>query len=205
MFHRQVLLNFVQQDLESLYSAWWRYKNLLINFPHDGFSMKCQLEIFLNSLCNNTRIQKGKCIISFYQRSVDEAYYLLEDIAKYDHWKWTCSKNKQAWRSNSNIIEPRVDTQLQDQLVALNGLFVQGIEIMRQIQEESFANAQCMAEESTHQGMKEIVFDDDYDLNGFNNQNLRVIQVVRIYHRNMSLLKRYKSIWRRKKLMRLLI
>ena len=29
-----------------------------------------------------------------------------------------------------------------------------------------------MAKESTHQVMKEMMFDDDYDLNGFNNQDL---------------------------------
>ena len=44
--------------------------------------------------------------------------------------------------------------------------------MMRKVQEESFANAQRMVEESTHQVMKEIMFDDDYDLNSFNNQNL---------------------------------
>ena len=45
--------------------------------------------------------------------------------------------------------------------------------MMRKIQEESFTNEQRMAEESTHQVMKAIVFDDDYDLNGFDNQNLK--------------------------------
>ena len=90
-------------------------------------------------------------------------------MAKYDHWKWTSSRNNQGWGSNSSIREPQFDTQLQDQLAALNEVFVQGIEMIRQIQEESFANAQRTTEESTHQEMKEIVFDDDYDLNGFNN------------------------------------
>ena len=87
MFHRQVLLNFFQQDLETLHSAWWRFKDLLMNFPHHGFTKECQLEIFLNDLCNITRIwvEKGDGIISFYQRSVDEAYYFWEDMARYDH------------------------------------------------------------------------------------------------------------------------
>ena len=82
MFHRQVFFNFVQQDLEPLHNAWWRYKDLLMNFPHNGFSKECQLEIILNGLCNTTRIwvKKGDGIISFYQRSIDEAYYLLEGM-----------------------------------------------------------------------------------------------------------------------------
>ena len=93
-------------------------------------------------------------------------------MAEYDRWNWTCSRNNQGWGSNSNIMKPQFDTQLQDQLAALNEVFVQGIEIMRQIQEESFANVQRMVEESTHRVMKEIVFDDDYGLNDFNNQDL---------------------------------
>ena len=68
--------------------------------------------------------------------------------------------------------------------------------MMRQIQEESFANAQRMAEESTHRVMKEIVFDDDYDLNGFNNQDLEGDSSCKNLHGNMSLWKRYKSLWR---------
>ena len=108
MFHRQVFLNFIQQDLKPLHSAWWRYKDLLMDFPHHDFSKGCQLEIFLNDLCNTTRIwvEKGDGIISFYQRIVGEAYYLGEDMAEYDHWNWTCSRNKQGWESNSNIMEP---------------------------------------------------------------------------------------------------
>ena len=87
MFHRKILLNFFQQDLEPLHSAWWRYKDLLMNFPYHGLSKEYQLEIFLNDLCNTTKIwvERGDGIIPFYQRSVDEAYYLLEDMAEYDH------------------------------------------------------------------------------------------------------------------------
>ena len=71
------------------------------------------------------------------------------------------------------ILWSQFDTQLQDQFAALNEVFAQDIEMMRKIQEESFANAQWMAEESTHQVRKEIVFDDYYDLNDFNNQDLK--------------------------------
>ena len=56
-----------------------------------------------------------------------------------------------------------MDTQLQDQLMALNEIFIRGVEMMRQVQEESFAIVQCMVEESTHQVVKKIVFDDEYE------------------------------------------
>ena len=166
---------------------------------YHSFSKECQLDIFLDALCSTTIIwiEKGDGTISLYQRSVDEAYYFLEHMAEYAHQNWPCSKNKQGWGSNSNFIEPRFDTQLLDQFATLNEIFVQGIEVMRKIQEKSFTNAQCTVEESTHRVMKEIVFDDDYDLNGFKNQDWRMIQVVRIFHGNMSLLKRrYKSLQR---------
>ena len=58
-------------------------------------------------------------------------------------------------------LEPWCDTQLQDQLAALNEIFVQGIEMTRKLQEESFVSAQHMAEESTYQVVKEIMFDDE--------------------------------------------
>ena len=108
-------------------------------------------------------VERGDGIISFYQRSFDEAYYLLEDMAEYDYWKWNYSKNNQSWGSNSNIIESRSDIQLQDQLVVLNDVFIQGVEMMRQVQEESSTNAQCMVEESTYRVRKEMMFDDEYE------------------------------------------
>ena len=83
-------------------------------------------------------VERGDGIISFYQRSMDEAYYLLEDMAEYDHWKWTCSRRNQGWENNFNSVEQQVDTQLLDQLMALNKTFVQGVEIMSQVQEEFY-------------------------------------------------------------------
>ena len=170
MFHRQVLLNFVQQDLEPLHSAWWRYKDLLINFPHHGFSKESQLEIFINSLRNTTRmwVEIGEGIISFYQKSMDEAYYLLEDMAEYDHWKWICSRRNQVWgnnfnRNNFNSVEQQVDTRLYDQLMTLNEIFIRGVEMMRPVQEKSSTNVQHMVEESTYRVRKEMIFDDEYE------------------------------------------
>ena len=35
---------------------------------------------------------------------------------------------------------------------------------MRQVDEKSFTNAQCMVEESTYQARNEMMFDDEYEL-----------------------------------------
>ena len=135
MFHRKVLLNFFQHDLEPLYSTWWRYKDLLMNFPYHGFSKEWQLEIFLKGLCSSTRIwiERGDGVSSFYQRSVDWAYYLLDDMTEFDYWNWTCSRRNQGLGNNYNSMEQQVDTWLHDQLMVLNEIFSGGVEMIRQV------------------------------------------------------------------------
>ena len=88
-------------------------------------------------------VERGDGIISFYQRFVDEAYYLLEDMAKYDHWKWICSRRNRGWGNNINSVEQQVDNRLHNQLMALNEIFIRDVEMIRQVQEESFATARC--------------------------------------------------------------
>ena len=60
-------------------------------------------------------------------------------------------------------MEQQVGTRLQDQLMALNEIFVQGVAMMSQVQEESFANVQHTVEESTHKMVKGMLFDDKYE------------------------------------------
>ena len=59
-------------------------------------------------------------------------------------------------------MEQQVDTRLHDQPMALNEIFIRGVKMMRQVQEESFATTQFTVE-STHQVVREIVFDDEYE------------------------------------------
>ena len=112
MSHRQVLLNFFQHDLEPLHSAWWRYKALLTRFSSHGFSKECQLEVFRNGLCATARnwVERGDGTTTFYQLSVDEAYWMLEDMAEYDKWNWDCSMTNHGWEDNYNNVEPSFDT-----------------------------------------------------------------------------------------------
>ncbi|GMN47417.1 hypothetical protein TIFTF001_016590 [Ficus carica] len=50
----------------TIFLAWWRSKDLLEDGP-----------------------------TSFYQRSIDEAYFMLAVIAEFDRWNWDCSRNNQ--------------------------------------------------------------------------------------------------------------
>ena len=47
--------------------------------------------------------------------------------------------------------------------MALNEIFSRNVEMMRQVQEESSTNVQCMVEESTYRVRKEMMFDDEYE------------------------------------------
>ncbi|KAM6596659.1 hypothetical protein CsatA_007183 [Cannabis sativa] len=115
MSHRQVLMNFVQHDLEPLYEAWWKYKAFLVRFPYHGLSKECQLEIFLNGLNPSTRkwVERGDGTTNFYQLSIDEAYWMLEDMAEYNEWCCNCPNNDYVWEDNYNNLEPNFDTYTQ--------------------------------------------------------------------------------------------
>ena len=115
MSHRQVLMNFVQHDLEPLYKAWRRYKAFLMRFPCHGLSKECQLEVFLNGLNPSTRewVERGDGTTTFYQLSIDEAYWVLEDMVEYNEWCCNCPNNDHVWEDNYNNLEQNFDTYTQ--------------------------------------------------------------------------------------------
>ena len=49
------ITNFLQQDQESLYETWERFKDLLRKCPHHGLPMWMQVQTFYNSLHHNTQ------------------------------------------------------------------------------------------------------------------------------------------------------
>lgn len=106
MFHRRVVLRFIQLDSEPFYNAWWRFKNLLDKFPLHGFSMEEKLNIFLNGLSDDIRNWVGQedGNTSFYQRSVEEAYLMFDDLAKF--YYWNCSMSNSYYENNSIYSEP---------------------------------------------------------------------------------------------------
>ena len=71
-----------------MYSAWWRYRDLLNRFLDHGFSKKYILQNFINDLCDTTRswVESGHGNLPLFQRPIDEAYYVLEDMADHDYW-----------------------------------------------------------------------------------------------------------------------
>ena len=113
MFHRRVILSFSQQDSEPLSNAWERFQGLLCRFAMHGFSKDCQLEIFINGLRNATRswVERGDGITSFYQQSIDEAYWMMEDMVEYDKWKRSHLMNNYGWENDASMRGPWIDIE----------------------------------------------------------------------------------------------
>ena len=80
---RREIIVFQQGEDESLYIAWERFKRLLKRCPMHGIDLKTQMDIVYHSLND---ISKGIIDASycgaFKRKSVEEARYLIEDLAK---------------------------------------------------------------------------------------------------------------------------
>ena len=50
---------------------------------------------------------------------MDEAYHLLKDMVEYDNWRLAYLINNQSWENDLNLIEPWVDIQPHENMVAL--------------------------------------------------------------------------------------
>lgn len=68
--------------------------------------MKEKLNIFLNGLSDDTRnrVGQGDSTTSFYQRYVEEAYLMLDDMAEF--YYWNCSMSNLYYENNSIYSEP---------------------------------------------------------------------------------------------------
>ncbi|XP_060962015.1 uncharacterized protein LOC133032166 [Cannabis sativa] len=78
--------NFTQQDSESLYEAWERFKDLHRKCPNHGIEKLLQVHNFYNGLMNETRtlinvVTDG----AFMRKSANEAFELLEEMAMTNH------------------------------------------------------------------------------------------------------------------------
>lgn len=166
---------FYQRDWEPLYNAWWRCKKLLAWFLYHGMPKEWILENFLNGLCYTSRewVERGNRTTFFYQLSIGQAYYMLEDMAKYNYWYLSGSMNNQGWENNSktsNNMKPWTDTppqnmetssELQDFFTDCMERINENIEGMKEAQKRTTATMRRMAEREKH---LELFHDDDDSL-----------------------------------------
>ncbi|WRX25984.1 Retrotransposon gag domain - like 10 [Theobroma cacao] len=79
---RNDITSFMHQDSKSLYEAWERYKELLLQFLHHRLPKWLQVQTFYNGLIGHVQttidaVARG----ALMAKSIDEAYDLLEEMA----------------------------------------------------------------------------------------------------------------------------
>ena len=94
--------------MEPFYTAWERFKDMLEWYPHHNLSKWALLQIFIEGLHFEARDWVEKAIVSdshsFFSRTVDEAYYLLEDMAAFNnHWHLNSSMRNSCWERHQNL------------------------------------------------------------------------------------------------------
>ena len=79
---REIIV-FQQEEDESLYTAWERYKRLLNRCPIHGIDLKTQMDIIFHSLNDTSKgIIDASCCGEFKRKSAHEARDLIVDLAK---------------------------------------------------------------------------------------------------------------------------
>ena len=82
------ITNFYQQDGETLYDAWERYKELLQKCPHHGIPLWMQVQTFYNGLIPSTRtLIDAASGGAFMSKTQEEADNLLEEMAM-NNFQW---------------------------------------------------------------------------------------------------------------------
>ena len=108
---RTNIQTFVQFDMETLYEAWERFKDLLRRCPHHGLPKWLVVQTFYNGLNNHTRINIDAAAGgSLMGKSLDEAYDLLEEMAN----------NNYQWPNERNMTRRPAEVHEIDAITALN-------------------------------------------------------------------------------------
>ena len=85
---RAQINGFRQKDVESLYDAWERYKDMMRICPHHGLEDWVIIHTFYNGLLYNTRlIVDAAAGGALMDKPYTEAYQLIENMAQ-NHCQW---------------------------------------------------------------------------------------------------------------------
>ena len=80
---RGEITTFKQEEDESLYTAWERYKRLLKRCPMHGIDLKTQMDIFYHSMNYTAKgIIDAACGGAFRRRRAEKARQLIEDLSR---------------------------------------------------------------------------------------------------------------------------
>ncbi|KAK5812877.1 hypothetical protein PVK06_028321 [Gossypium arboreum] len=91
---RNDISSFVQMDLETLYDAWERYKDLLRRCPHHGLPLWLQIQIFHNGLNPSTRqMVDAAAGGTINNKTSKDAYEFIEEMSL-NNYQWQVMRTK---------------------------------------------------------------------------------------------------------------
>ncbi|KAK5772941.1 hypothetical protein PVK06_049243 [Gossypium arboreum] len=91
---RNDISSFVQMDLETLYDAWERYKDLLRRCPHHGLPLWLQVQTFHNGLNPSTRqMVDAAAGGTINNKTPEDAYEFIEEMSL-NKYQWQVMRTK---------------------------------------------------------------------------------------------------------------
>ncbi|KAG8486099.1 hypothetical protein CXB51_019413 [Gossypium anomalum] len=115
---RNDISSFVQMDLETLYDAWERYKDLLRRCPHHGLPLWLQVQTFYNSVNPSTRqMIDGTAGGTINNKTPEEASKFIEEISL-NNYQWQIIRTKPT--KIAGVYNVDSDTMLSNQVELLN-------------------------------------------------------------------------------------
>ncbi|KAK5824435.1 hypothetical protein PVK06_019208 [Gossypium arboreum] len=115
---RNDISSFVQMDLETLYDAWERYKDLLRRCHHHGLPLWLQVQTFYNGMNPSTRqminAATGRTINN---KTPEDAYEFIEEMSL-NNYQWQVMRTKPTRTAGVYNIDPV--TMLSNQVKLLN-------------------------------------------------------------------------------------
>ncbi|KAK5811298.1 hypothetical protein PVK06_026627 [Gossypium arboreum] len=91
---RNDISSFVQMDLETLYDAWERYKDLLRRCPHHGLPLWLQVQTFHNGLNPSTRQMIDAVAGGTINNKTPEAAYEFIEKMSLNNYQWQVMRTK---------------------------------------------------------------------------------------------------------------
>ncbi|KAA3483828.1 Transposon Ty3-I Gag-Pol polyprotein [Gossypium australe] len=113
---RNNISSFVQMDLETLYDAWERYKDLLRRCPHHGLPLWLQVQTFYNGVNPSTRQLIDAATGGTLNNKTPEAAYEFIEEMSLNNYQWQVMRTK----PTKGVFNLNTVTMLSNQVELLN-------------------------------------------------------------------------------------
>ncbi|KAL4319610.1 hypothetical protein GQ457_18G010330 [Hibiscus cannabinus] len=138
---RNKISSFRQEDDESMYEAWGRYKEIFQKCPMHGFNDWMQVEIFYQGMYTPTRMMLDAAANgTILDKSAEEAFEILERLASNDYQY--PSNRRELVRQNTEIMAHDQTNAMEAQLVELTSI-VKTLQKSKETNEVKVAKSFC--------------------------------------------------------------